>query len=300
MDAALSSSTALLDCQREPYRSDPQACEKGYRQWITVNRQKVEQAGNPNEAAYSFENGSLYAGIEGLVADNAVVGFAAGYTRSDFAIPTRWMQGSTDHFHAALYGVAAADNGLGIKALLAMGLSSNAYSRYAMGNLVEGDSESFSYGMKLEAFYRGQLGKWNLTPFVAYQTEKLEQFSHEENNVLWGNDYLKEGISSSPVSVGLTIERPVIGERSQFIPKLRYTYKTETDSPERSITAASLAAPGYYWTVNGPDVPKEEHLVDMSLKWSFSNESHVEVQAFKNWSSSYDSHGGSLNFYRKF
>lgn len=130
--------------------------------------------------------------------------------------------------------------------------------------------------------------------------DRLHQSKHAEDDVLWGNDYKSQNVTSRPVSVGFSLDGKIGSGQTVLSPKLRYAFKQETASLERKITAASLAAPGFYWTTNGVEPPKDEHLLDLDLKLRITKYSHLSLQLNRNWSKINDIKGGSIKFERVF
>lgn len=294
VDAALSSATTLLECDSEAAKTNPEACDKGSRSWAVLHNQRSDQTGDSNVAASTNTNNGFFGGIEGKLSANTILGFAGGYTRSSYSVPTRWTSGTSDHLNAAFYHTSMADSGLGVKTYVSAGFSQNTYQRTAMGNPVKGNSDSASYGLGLEVFYRYVNGPVLVTPFIGVQQEWLHQSKHSEDDVLWGNEYKTQVIRSRPALAGLTLAGRLNRASATVTPKLRYVYRKQTDSLERTLTAASLAAPGYYWTVSGPDAPKSEQMLDLSLRLQVGKYSFIELQGYRQWSETNSSNGGGL------
>lgn len=295
-EASLSSAAALLECDAEMRAREPEVCEKGYRQWVMFKSSETDQDGNLNEAASRTQIDSAFGGFESRVFGNSVLGFSAGYSRGTASIPTRFYKGSSDSLSLGLYWVTQAQNGLGLKAIVSAGLAQNSYERYAMGNLVKGDSDSASYGYGLEVFYNANFAGINFTPFVSLGQDRLNQNKHEEDDVLWGNDYKSHTVTSRPVSVGFSVDAKIRSGEQIFSPKLRYAVRQETASRDRTIRAASLAAPGFYWTLNGVKPPKEEQMLELDLRFRITKYTQLSLQASQTWSETSDSKAGSIKF----
>lgn len=300
VDAALSSSTTLLECDSEVAKTNPEACDKGSRTWAVLQNRKTDQTGDNGVAGSENTNNAFFGGIESRVSANTVLGFSGGYTRSSYSVPTRWTSGTSDHLNAAFYHTSMADSGLGVKTYVSAGFSQNTYQRTAMGNPVKGNSDSASYGLGLEVFYRYVNGPVLVTPFIGVQQEWLHQSKHSEDDVLWGNEYKTQVIRSRPATAGLSFAGRFNRASATIMPKIRYVYSKQTDSRQRTITAASLAAPGYYWTVSGPDAARSDQAVDLSLRLQIGKYTFIELQGYRNWSDKSSSDGGGLKFERLF
>jgi hypothetical protein len=299
-DTTLSSATALLVCDEELKSQDPEACDRGARRWAVMDSTKMTQKGNLNEAGTATTIGSFFAGFEGRLNSFSVLGVSFGYSKGTFAVDNRWTSGQSDSLNTSLYYAAQASNGWGAKAMVLGGLTQNQYQRFAMGNKVKGESDSYSLGYGLELFYRGSVGFLNVSPFVSVFNDRQHQAKHAEDDTQWGNDYKTQRVSSRPVTVGFTLDGKIGSGQHVLLPKLRYAVKQEKASLDRQLTAASLSAPDFYWTIDGVKPPKQQRLLELDMKLRLSQHTHISFKAHKNWSHGHMNKGGSLKLESSF
>lgn len=157
-----------------------------------------------------------------------------------------------------------------MKGLVSIGYFANSIERVALGRYVYGSYNTLSLGGVIEAGHSLKLGSVTLTPFAGFQFDRLQQPEWSESNRLYGNRYEALHVDSNTPYVGGQLEaRFTLRPGLTVSPFLRVSYSRE-QAPERRMTASSLAAPGFFWMVEGRAAPEHVMQYDVGLRARFA------------------------------
>jgi len=115
------------------------------------------------------------------------------------------------------------------------------------------------------------MGPLSLTPFAGYALDRLHQPTWSEANPVYGNRYEAVTVKSNSPYGGAQLEaRLAMSEGFTLVPFGRVSVSRER-TPERWMTASSLAAPGFYWRVEGLEAPNRVVQYDAGLRARFAD-----------------------------
>ena len=163
------------------------------RLWATGFGQQASLSGDSTVggASLSSRASGFAAGMDYEATRNFLLGFAGGYTYSNFSVSDRATSGTVEGAHAGVYSVVRAGGlylaGAGEYAHYDDKTSRTiAYAPYALGAFDELAKGKFSSGEwlgRFEAGYKYQAG-WNFTPFGGFQAASLNGGAFSETSTL--------------------------------------------------------------------------------------------------------------------
>ncbi len=298
-DAVLNDTDSLANCSREPYEATRVECKKLERVWASASRLNVWQDGNSNSASSFAGAYNLTGGYEKLVQPYLMLGLAAGIGSSNFDVADRWTSGSVTGANFAAYGAVTSDVGLYLKGAVSVGAFVNDYTRYALGNMVAASHDTTALGGKSEVGMRRQLGFLGITPFVAAQIDELSQPAYNEDNTVYGNRFETMRQMSRLTSSGIQLDSLFEVAGYQISPMAKVSWSHEA-SLQRSLIASSLAAPGYYWRVDGISPAANLTRYDLGLRGRLDNAVELGAKASFVRSSTRNSNSGELSLTVRF
>ena len=261
----MSGADSMAFCDERDHRI-AQECRKRTRTWFEAMYLDGHQGGNLNTASTQQSISSLTGGYEARINSNALVGTAIDLNNISFSVPNRWTSGSTTGASAAAYGMVWSNLGFYGKGMISAGGFDNETDRTALGRHVSGDYSAYAVGSAVEVGYRQQFNGISLSPFVAYQYDRLIQPSWSEDESVYGNYYHRQIANSQGLLAGLRFDATAIQDEQAWIRIFgRVAYMREL-SAERSLTVESLAARGFSWHVDGLQAPEDSVLIDLGLQ----------------------------------
>ncbi|MBB5753928.1 hypothetical protein [Prosthecomicrobium pneumaticum] len=262
--AMLGQADGAIGCRFDPQRPLPECAEES-EAWFGATRLEGDRDGNPNTATTEQTVNDLSGGYQRRLSPNALVGVAFSMGDAPFSVPDRWSSGSVVSQTLGLYAAAWSDAGPYVKGLVTGGRTENGISRLALGRLVTGSFDAAALGMAAEVGVRHQFGGLAISPFVLAQLDWLKQPSWSEDEPIYGNHYDGSDVYSRIVSAGARFDLlGPVGENLLFGATGRVAYAHQFDT-DRSLTAYSLAAPGFRWMVEGLSSPADIVEADLGL-----------------------------------
>lgn len=191
----------------------------GWRVWLAGFFGKNWAGGeNPTGSADSrASTGGGAFGADYQAAPDLLVGFAAGASQSNFAIPDRATDGELLGGHLGVYA-AKTWGAFYTSASASYARFDNATNRTISGvgptEYTKGRFASDVLGGRLEFGYRMQQGVYNVTPFAAIEPSQLWQRAYTETSLdtagapgILGLSYAEHTITSLPLFVGAQVAR---------------------------------------------------------------------------------------------
>ncbi|WP_156898048.1 hypothetical protein [Methylocapsa acidiphila] len=276
------------DTAQEPYDTlkAPRPCEqRTWRAWFAGYGAGSRVSGElPLGSATLRDNGSgISAGLDYQLRPEALIGFAAGAGSSGFGVADRATSGSLQTGHVALYGAGRAGS-FYTSAVFAYNWSDVNERRFAMipgtnapivpvpgfaENLI-GNFRADSFSGRIEAGWKTSFAAVNVTPFLAFQFDSLnmhgfsETADHQPSAI--GLTFADKTIASLPSFLGAKFETDfALPSNMTLSTSLQVSWMHEFEV-YRPIQAAFLAAPGFYFSVNGALAPRDSARVNAGLK----------------------------------
>lgn len=295
----LSGADSLAFCnERDPRVVDE--CRRKTRTWFEAKYLDGHQNGNRNTASTEQTVSSASGGYEARINSNSLIGTAFDINDVSFSVLSRWTHGSTTGGSAAAYGMAWSDIGFYGKALVSGGGFGNDTDRQALGRHVSGDYNAYAVGSAAEIGYRQQFNGFAVSPFVAYQFDRLIQPSWQEDEPVYGNYYHREVVDSHGLLAGLRFDAAAVLDDQAWIRVFaRVAYMHEFNS-ERALTVESLAARGFSWEVNGLEAPEDSVQIDFGFHSRISEGVDMTFKGSYNGYSDGSQRSGSISASFKF
>jgi uncharacterized protein with beta-barrel porin domain len=261
-------------------RSTARLWGTGFGQQASLNGDTTVGSASLSSRASGFAAGMDYAATR-----NFLLGFAGGYSYSNFSISDRATSGTVEGAHAGVYSVARAGGlylaGAGEYAHYDDKTSRTiAYAPYAFGALDElarGKFSSDEWLGRFEAGYKYEAG-WNFTPFGGFQVASLNGGAFSERSTLAagggagvaGLQVNAQTINSEKAFAGVQVDTKSLVGSWTFSPFARVSWEHEFDT-NRQETANLLSLPASAFTVYGAAAAQDVARVQTGFKADLSS-----------------------------
>jgi len=260
-----------------------------WRLWVNGYRSTAFTEGNPTIGSVDSRSsgGGFAGGIDYQIAPNAIIGMTAGWGEFGFNARDRQTNGATQAGHIGAYGALKSGN-FYTTGVLAVGFFGNDINRFAAvpgmmlplpgGNVgIPGFSENLtghfnsrSFSGSFEAGYKAQYGALEVMPFAGLQFGVLGNDGYTERSIFGqsqlGLNYATRTIASLPTFLGLQLKTQTdLGKNIWLSSSVRAAWKSEWLS-DRSTESSFIAAPGFFFTVQGAQPARDALRVSITEK----------------------------------
>jgi len=255
-----------------------QEAPKAARLWATGFGQQASENGGSSwgSASLSSNTSGFAAGVDYEATRNFLVGFAGGYSYSNFSVSDRATKGSVEGAHAGLYGIAHAGSFYlaGAGEYAHYGDKTNRTINYTGGALDEYAKASFSSDEwlgRVEAGYKYRAG-WTFTPFGGFQAATLGTGAFSESSQLLAGGAGVAGLhvngqttDSEKSFVGLQVDTKTVVNGWTVTPYVRASWEHEFNT-NRLESAYLLSLPAGGFTVYGAAAAADVARVQSGIK----------------------------------
>jgi uncharacterized protein with beta-barrel porin domain len=251
---------------------------RSWRLWVAAAKGFGSMPGNATigSSSLSYQGSGRLIGLDHQISQNSMVGIALGDGKSSYSVANG--DGSYGYTHESLFALYGAwrDEHLYVTGALDFGSYKNDTYRTAsipgFNENLTGNYGSRSYGSEVEIGWRTTANNYfGVSPFVAlrYATLSMDSFTETQTNGQASQIGLSYGAShvvSNPVSIGTKIDmKPItLNGGAKISGWLRLAFVHENNL-ERAANASFIAAPGYSFTVNGAQVPRDSGRIDSGI-----------------------------------
>lgn len=241
--------------------------------WLEVERADGDVSGNPNSASYSNEMNVTSIGLKAQSDDGFSIFFGYGRLDSNYAIPDRWMAGSSEG-NAFGSGVKYQfDNGLYVGGMGVFTNTQSDYRRYALGRPVDGEFESRIWTGDVEVGFSQESSLGAFRAFGGMSFNRSQTLGFSESDDIYGNHYPETIQDSRFARAGLAVfGSQQIGMGVVISPNVKLVYERDLDQERGDVSAWSLAAPDgeFGWTTKGAETSAESLKTELGLRISRS------------------------------
>ncbi len=261
------------------------AIRSAARLWATGFGQQASLNGDSSagSAPLSSRTAGAAAGADYEATRNFLLGFAGGYSSSNFSSTNRATSGTAEGAHAGLYG-AVHSGGFYVAAAGEYAYYDNKTSRtvaYTGGQFDELAKGKFSSGEWLGRVEAGYRTGWALTPFAGFQYATLGNGAFSETSTLAGGGSGVAGLhvdartaNSEKGFGGLQFDTRTGAAGWTLNPYVRVSWEHEF-SPNRENTAYLLSLPAASFTVAGASAAQNAARVQTGLKADLTSRAGV-------------------------
>lgn len=229
-------------------------------------------------ANLSSNTAGVAGGADFQVSNGLVVGFAGGFSSSNFNVNDRATSGSLDGGHVGIYAVQRFGD------IYLAGVANYAHYDNDTKRMVSGvgpteeEKASFSsneWGGRGEVGYRAETNGIAFTPFAGFLIASLSNDSFSEKEI-GGNGVLGlhvdgQATDSQKSFVGLQVDSSfTLGQGSTIIPYARVSWQHEF-STDRQITASLLSLPSSF-TVDGTSALEDAARISAGFRLEVSRD----------------------------
>lgn len=211
-------------------------------------------------------------GVDRQLADDFLVGFAAGGTGSTFSVSSLATSGRVDGGHVGVYAVKTFGAAY-LAATLNYARLNNSTERTIAGvgptENATGSFASDQFGGRLEFGWRNAFDGYAVTPFAAIEPAALWQRGYTETSTVSGGgagmlglSYAAHTTTSLPLFLGAQVDgRYTFASGATVTPWLRAAWVHEF-KPERAINASFIIVPSPSFTVEGARAARDALRID--------------------------------------
>jgi uncharacterized protein with beta-barrel porin domain len=252
----------------------PRAVGATWAAWASGFGLSGSRDGDPTvgSARLSYSTGGGAFGADMQLNPNLLVGAAVAAGASGFSLDGRASSGDVRTVFFGLYG-SWTMGPLYVDAALTYGHGQFSTSRtIALTTLTERATGEFSgnqYGGRLEAGWRFQVQRYELTPFVGLSVQALDQSGYTESTIntatnlpgILGLSYAGETTTSVRSFLGGQASTTYrVADWATLTPRIRLAWAHEF-TPDRQVSASFLSIPGAAFTVNGARPARDAAIV---------------------------------------
>ncbi|MFN3656117.1 MAG: autotransporter domain-containing protein [Pseudolabrys sp.] len=200
-------------------------------------------------------------GVDRQLADDLLIGVAAGGTGSHFSVSSLSTSGDVNGGHVGVYAIKAFGPSY-LAATVSYARLDNRTERTITGvgptETATGRFDSDQLSGRLEFGRRYGYATYTLTPFMAIEPAVVWQKAYSETSTVTGGgsgtlglSYAANTVTSLPLFVGAQIDtRRALSNGAVFSPSLRAAWVHEF-KPDRTIEASFVSVPSPSFTVDG-------------------------------------------------
>lgn len=206
----------------------------------------------------SDSGGGFALGLDYQANEQLLLGLAAGYDETNYAVPTRATGGNLKSYHAAAYfafasGPFYANATLGFSSIDLRSHRAASAAGFSGGYVSQGNARLL--GGRFEVGARAKLGGLSLTPFAAIHGLSLRQAATTEVSSVGTSPLLAlstpdQAISSAPLTLGVKTDAAFDLGKVKLIPRVQLAYARELQD-ERRLAFAFVGAPATAFTIEG-------------------------------------------------
>jgi outer membrane autotransporter protein len=248
-----------------------------WRLWATGFGGYNSLDGNSATASPGVDSRTLgfAAGFDYQIDPTALVGIAAGYTRSTFSVDDRATSGTLDGVHFGVYGVKNFGQVYlaGTAVYASFENDTDRLVDWIFDERAKGDFSSELYRARIEAGWRQQYYGTNVTPFAALDVAHLSSDSYVESSErpngdpgILGLTFESRSASSVRSSLGVQLDTTMVLENGEtFTPFARIAWVHEFNTG-RGVDSFLTASPGASFSFDGAEPPSDVLQVNAGLK----------------------------------
>ena len=284
---------------------DDAAAKSAARFWATGFGQQASLSGDATvgSASLSSRTSGFAAGMDYEPTRNFLLGFAGGYSYSNFSVSGRATSGTVEGAHAGLYGVAHAGGlylaGAGEYAYYDSKTSRTvAYTGGVADELAKGKFSSDEWLGRIEAGYKNPSG-WPFTPFAGFQVASLGNGAFPETSQSIGGGAGVAGLhvnartaGSEKSFVGLQVDTKTAMGGWTLMPYARASWELEF-STSRENTSYLASLPAASFTVHGAAAAADVARMQAGIKANVTSGVNVFASFDGEFSGRGDSYAGT-------
>ncbi len=245
-----------------------EATEDHYGFFVTATGNATSLDGSYNAKGYDIETGGTAIGIDVRLSKSFVVGFTAGYARTDTDL-TGGGKVKVDGGRVGLYGLYHHESGVFAQALVTGGYNSYDTERAALDGRAKGSTHGGQFDAAVTLGYDAKLGSFTVTPLASLLYTNVGLSGYDEQGSL------------EPLRIGNQTEeslRSRFGVRAAYTAKVRATtitpsvsaqWQHEFDTNELGLSSRFANGAGDTFTVHGPRTGRDSALVTAALNVSW-------------------------------
>ncbi|MGE0501822.1 MAG: autotransporter domain-containing protein [Rhizobiaceae bacterium] len=201
--------------------------------------------------------------------DGRRVGLALGGAGTSFSLAGGLGSGNATSFNAGLHGTGYFGDGY-VTAALAYGYHATRTSRAVPGDTLSARFGAQTFGGRLEAGYRLNLGGVALTPFAAAEATAYRLPAYTETSALGGPlalAYASQTETAIRTELGARTAI-ALGSNARLTGRAAWVWNADS---ARTVTAAFTALPGTSFTINGAQPARHAALLEAGVEAAFGN-----------------------------
>ena len=246
-----------------------EAPEDHYGFFITETGNSTSLNGSYNANGYDIETGGTAIGIDVRLTKNFVVGFTAGYARTDSDL-VGGGDVKVDGGRIGLYGLYHADNGLFAQALVTEGYNSYDTKRAALDGTAKGSTHGNQFDAAVTLGYDAKLGSFTVTPLASLLYTNIGLSSYDESGSLEPLHIGDQTETSLHSRFGLRAAYTAKVGAVTLTPSVTAQWQHEFNNDELGLTSRFANGAGDEFTVHGPRTGNDSALVSAALNVSWS------------------------------
>ncbi|MGE0500015.1 MAG: autotransporter domain-containing protein [Rhizobiaceae bacterium] len=201
--------------------------------------------------------------------DGGRIGLALGGAGTSFSLAGGLGSGNATSFNAGLHGTGYFGDGY-VSAALAYGYHATRTSRAVPGDTLSARFGAQTFGGRLEAGYRLNLGGVALTPFAAAEATAYRLPGYTETSALGGPFALAYASQTeTAIRTELGARTAItLGSNARLTGRAAWVWNADS---ARTVTAAFQALPGASFTINGAQPARHAALLEAGVEAAFGN-----------------------------
>ncbi|MGE0500271.1 MAG: autotransporter outer membrane beta-barrel domain-containing protein [Rhizobiaceae bacterium] len=201
--------------------------------------------------------------------DGGRIGLALGGAGTSFSLAGGLGSGNATSFNAGLHGTGYFGDGY-VTAALAYGYHATRTSRAVPGDTLSARFGAQTFGGRLEAGYRLNLGGVALTPFAAAEATAYRLPGYTETSALGGPFALAYASQTeTAIRTELGARTAIaLGSNARLTGRAAWVWNADS---ARAVTAAFQALPGTSFTINGAQPARHAALLKAGVEAAFGN-----------------------------
>ncbi|MCW8039873.1 ESPR-type extended signal peptide-containing protein [Acinetobacter entericus] len=269
--------------------ADGEQCidDSQWRVWISGQNGKhtINNDTRSGTADYSADSYRTVAGLDYAINKNTLLGFAFGSSKTQFDVADRETSGLVESNSLAFYGSKDFDK-MYLKGALSYDWLDAETRRFAfvegstapivpvagVANNLQAEFDGKTFNGRLEAGYKTNWKKLNITPFAGVQLSfaKIDAATETaaETDDLLALAYSKNDAYSAPVFVGAQLDTMFMFSEGSIQPYAKLSFAHDF-STKRAMEASFVSAPGYKFEVQGA-VP-DANTMDVNLGFKMTS-----------------------------